>query len=35
MIEPEQKRVVIIFHDETIMLDQSDIIDPKIDIRVT
>lgn len=32
MVELEQNRVVIVFHDETIMLEQSDIIDPKINI---
>jgi hypothetical protein len=32
MIELEQNRVVIVFHDETIMLEQSDNIDPKINI---
>jgi hypothetical protein len=30
MLELEQNRVVIIFTDETIMLEQSDSIDPKI-----
>jgi hypothetical protein len=30
MIELEQKRVVIVFTDETIMLEQSDSIDPNI-----
>ena len=32
MIELEQNRVVIVFTDETIMLEQSDIIDPNIQI---
>jgi hypothetical protein len=30
MIELEQNRVVIIFNDETVMLEKSDAIDPKI-----
>jgi hypothetical protein len=30
MIELDQNRVVIVFNDETIMLEQSDIIDPNI-----
>ncbi|MFV8327625.1 hypothetical protein [Flavobacterium sp. ZS1P14] len=30
MLELEQNRVVIVFSDETIMLEQSDAIDPKI-----
>jgi hypothetical protein len=30
MIELKQNRVVIVFTDETIMLEQSDIIDPNI-----
>ena len=32
MIELEQNRVVIVFTEETIMLEQSDIIDPNIQI---
>ena len=32
MLELEQNRVVIVFTDETIMLEQSDIIDPNIQI---
>jgi len=30
MMELDQNRVVIVFNDETIMLEQSDIIDPNI-----
>lgn len=33
MIKLSQNRVVIIFTDETIMLEQSDRIDPKINIK--
>ena len=32
MLELEQNRVVIVFAEETIMLEQSDIIDPNIQI---
>ena len=32
MLELEQNRVVIVFTEETIMLEQSDIIDPNIQI---
>lgn len=32
MLELEQNRVVIVFSDETIMLEQSDSIDPKIQL---
>ena len=32
MLELEQNRVVIVFTDETIMLEQSDAIDPKIQL---
>lgn len=32
MLELEQNRVIVIFSDETIMLEQSDAIDPKIQL---
>ena len=35
MLELEQNRVVIVFTDETIMLEQSDVIDPNIQLQIT